>query len=284
MERDWNWPEYATKPQVKPPKTREEIEAAVAKILAKRNPQPAVTAPPQAPIDQPDPAVPKPTGEPVQPPGRGDRPTLRTPSRSSSKTRGSNPKETMYLEVYKTTKDLNRDCLGHRCRFWHNASDRRRKTSKYGYLPEMCPVADDCPLKEECIFAHNAAEFEFHPHRYKTIQCQGPRCPEDIHCPYLHQGEIVRPIKAKQAEAESALAKINSMLPAESSAPARDVFTCKLESQVTALKQKLYCQLCCSSVVKAFWVPCNHAVCCVCARSGVCSIDGSTQQHRLILE
>mmetsp|Transcript_22343 Transcript_22343/g.40410 ORF Transcript_22343/g.40410 Transcript_22343/m.40410 type:complete len:326 (-) Transcript_22343:32-1009(-) len=219
-----------------------------------------------------------------------DQQSARIDNTAKRNSRRATPKqekgEKMWLPVYKTSKDLNKNCNGQRCRYWHSSRDRRRKTDKFGYIPELCPVVQDCPLKEYCIFSHNAVEVEFHPTRYKTLPCTDFSCPRDIHCPNKHPGETYTKAKAIEPETEMALATLNSLH--QESIPQEDElesgYASSMKSQIDLLKEKLYCRSCYCDVVGVFWKPCGHAVCLKCAEANECVFDGNKHCRRLILE
>lgn len=320
-------PPTGAKPQQAPkggPMNRQDLLAQVSMLLAKKHPQPTpesqtqqrpVVPPRPPPMQEPQPTVQIPTRPPVQvtqppsqtyeaPPYRGgpipysrqegsqggrsmqqaQRPGSRNHSRSD---RTAAKIEKMILAVYKTSRDLNRGCTGERCRFSHSKKDHRRKTDKFGYVAEMCPTLNDCPLGDDCVFAHNSIELEFHPIRYKTIQCSDPRCSQDMHCPYLHPGDTISRIRYREPDCETALAILNSLLPDENPRPdiaSTSRFLERMSLQIDDLTAKLYCRSCYSDIVKVLWVPCGHAVCSSCANQEVCVFDGNSQCLKLLLE
>lgn len=93
------------------------------------------------------------------------------------------------------------------CIYAHNWQDFRRDPLKHQYQAVSCPnwdntikiveYIDGCPNGSDCMSCHGRVspqtgwkELEFHPLRYKQIECNLSDCSQTRKfCPYLHEGE-----------------------------------------------------------------------------------------------
>lgn len=272
-------------------KERAEVLSAISRIFVKKASQSTLPVPtsPSSILDPPAPIPASPSQIPKQtqaPPKLPFKQTVKNKPRSQIQKPQSGLDDKMYLDFYKTLEEQDLICPGTRCRFWHRSCDRRRRTDKYAYVAEMCPTAENCPLLDFCVFAHNPIELEFHPDRYKSIQCEDPSCPQDIHCPNLHPGETYLRVKAKEPHIGTALATLNLLLPERCFSNYQEsskTHLVRTEAQIETLKQQLSCKVCFKELARFIWVPCGHAVCVNCTQEGSCTKDSNSQLLKLNL-
>lgn len=89
------------------------------------------------------------------------------------------------------------------CMDYHNIQEKRRNpvdliTMELKYKAVSC-IELECSMPDLCENTHNNYEFRFHPCIYKTQKCKNySSCtkPNLLLCPYLHENELPRNIKA----------------------------------------------------------------------------------------
>ena len=83
------------------------------------------------------------------------------------------------------------------CLFYHSFVDRRRPPVEFGYRINPCSKtfdtssksfkSNDCPLEDECPFAHSFNEIYYHPEMYKLWPCKKQICDLGNLCPFVHE-------------------------------------------------------------------------------------------------
>lgn len=115
----------------------------------------------------------------------------------------------MVILLYKTRECENRSCrVGENCWFYHSLADRRRPVIARGfhgfrYSSRICNSVLEC-RNEECSWAHNSYETQFHPEKFKTELCGALPCLR-MYCSFAHSESEIRDISRVPGDAPTQL-------------------------------------------------------------------------------
>lgn len=103
---------------------------------------------------------------------------------------------TEVVSFYRTKQCILKACrYGKICHFWHEPNLRRRSPAEYSYSTQLCKDATNCWRGDDCKYAHNIEEINYHPLMYKTRSCKNGTLCLYRNCSFSHG---VRPRDGKK--------------------------------------------------------------------------------------